>query len=100
MMCLTLKGGTVECAYCRVRRGHQTDHLITKNQSRRSIAAASARERPEFRVPCCSYCNQAKATRLLVPESREHLIPELQALTHGKYQVWLGDAESLRGKIQ
>lgn len=84
------------CAYCGVRRGHQTDHLITKNQARRSHAAAAVREDARFKVKSCSFCNEAKGVRLCVPPSHEQHIAELEAITHGTYRVWNGDAESLR----
>jgi len=88
------------CAYCQWREGHQTDHLITKNQARRRHTAASARNDPRFKVPCCSFCNQAKGTRLRVPGSHAHLIPELEALTGGVYAVWDGSLEALREVVR
>lgn len=88
------------CAYCGVREGHQTDHLVTKNQARRRHTAASARNDPRFKVACCSFCNQAKGTRLRVPRSHAHLIPELEALTGGVYAVFSGDLAELRTVVK
>ena len=84
------------CEYCREHRPLTIDHLITTAQKRRSIAAARERENPRYKVLACHSCNVAKGTRLRVPESHAHLIPELQALTHGVYAVWDGSVEALR----
>ena len=83
------------CAYCG-DRAVQTDHLITKNQARRRAQAQHERENPHFKVRACRNCNEAKGTRLLVPESHEYLIPQLEAITMGKYRVWRGDPDLLR----
>lgn len=88
------------CAYCHQRRGHQTDHLITKSQARRSPAAQRERENPKYKVPCCRFCNEAKGTRSRVPESHAHLIPELERITFNKYATFDGSAESLRAVVK
>lgn len=90
----TLTGSV--CAYCRSARAVQTDHLITKNQARRSINAAKQRENPRFKVPACRNCNEGKATRLLVPQSHADVIETLERITMGSYRVWDGSAEALR----
>lgn len=88
------------CAYCGERRAVQTDHLITKNQARRSIKAAAARENPDYKVRACSECNTAKYTLLRVPEWMAGLIPELEALTLSKYTTWAGDLRTLYGETK
>lgn len=84
------------CAYCTKRRAIQTDHLITKNQARRSTLAAFKRKDAKYKVPACRECNEGKATRLLVPVSHAGLIPELERITHGEYRTWDGSLEALR----
>jgi 5-methylcytosine-specific restriction endonuclease McrA len=84
------------CAYCNQRRAVQTDHVITKNQARRSVKAAELREHLQFKVPACRECNEAKGTRLLVPPSHADCVEPLEALTHGTYRVWDGKPELLR----
>lgn len=90
----------MNCAYCQRREGHQTDHLITKNQARRRIRADVLRRDPCYQVPACRECNEAKGTRLRVPESHAHLIPELEAITGGVYAVWDGSLEALREVVR
>ena len=90
----------MQCAYCGERRGHQTDHLITNNQARRSLRAAKERNNPRFKVPCCSFCNQAKGTLLRVPVVMRHLIPELEQITGGVYATWDGSLETLREVVK
>ena len=85
------------CAYCLKRRAVQTDHLITRNQARRSLTAAANRENADYKVPACRECNEAKYTLLRVPESKAHLITVLQSLTGGTYAVWDGDPSTLYG---
>ena len=84
------------CAYCTEKPAVHRDHLITKNQARRRPLAAVARNDPKYIVRSCADCNWIKGLRLFVPESHAHLIPELEALTMGRYRVWTGDAETLR----
>lgn len=83
------------CAYCGVRRAVQVDHLITRNQARRRVAAASWREDARYKVRACRECNEAKGTRLRVPPSHERYIPELQEITGNTYGVWDGTPEGL-----
>lgn len=90
----------VACAYCKTRRGHQVDHLINSNQSRRSPAAARERNNPKYMVPCCRFCNEAKGTRCRVPVGYAGLIPELEALTHNVYATFDGSAEDLRRVVR
>ena len=90
----------MHCAYCGERRGHQTDHLITNNQARRSLRAAQQRNSPRFKVPCCRECNEAKGTRLRVPVELAHLIPELELITGGVYATWDGTPEGLREVVK
>ena len=88
------------CAYCGKRPGKFVDHLITKAQARRRPRALINRDDPRFKVPACRECNEAKGTRLRVPASRAHLIPQLQRITGNVYAVWQGDAEGLRGVVK
>ena len=89
----------MKCAYCGIRRGVQWDHLITRNQARRAVNAARWREDPKYKVRSCMECNIAKGPRLRVPESMAHLIPELEAITDGKYATYDGTAEDLRAVV-
>lgn len=88
------------CAYCGRGGRMTTDHLIKRSQARRSINAARERENPRYKVPACAACNQAVYTRLRVPVSHAHLIPELEALTGGKYDTWDGTPEGLREVVK
>lgn len=88
------------CAYCGVARGGFTDHLITRSQARRNIAAAKRREDARYKVRACRECNEAKGTRLRVPPALAHLIPEIEALTGGVYAVFDGSAKSLRKVVR
>ena len=85
----------MKCAYCGVRRAVQTDHLITRNQARRSVNASRWRNDPKYKVRSCMECNMAKGPRLRVPKSLAHLIDELEAITDGKYATFSGDARDL-----
>lgn len=89
-----------ECAYCHKRRGHQTDHLINRNQARRQLNAALVRDDPAFKVRACRECNEAKGTRLLVPMDMPDTLAFLNALNIGLYRGWAGDAETLREVVR
>lgn len=82
--------GWPRCAYCRLVRATQRDHLITRNQARRLPRAAAARDDARYQVPSCADCNLKKYTRLLVPANMAALIPELEAITLGRYRTWDG----------
>lgn len=76
------------------------DHLIKRGQARRNINAARERENPRYKVPACSACNTTLWVRTRVPVSHAHLIPELEALTGGRYSTWDGSAEGLRKVVK
>jgi hypothetical protein len=88
------------CAYCNKQPAIHTDHLITKNQARRNLAAARAREQTRFKVPSCGDCNWRKGVRLFVPASHADFVVELEAITHGTYRVWDGDPAALREVVK
>lgn len=77
------------CAYCRVKRGHTKQHLITRNQARRNLNAARARSEARFIIPACLDCNVRVGTRLRVPSGYKHTAA-LEAITGDKYGVWDG----------
>ena len=88
------------CAYCGIRRGNTTDHFIKKNQVARNWRLRVWREHPAYKVRACTECNLAVYTRLRVPVSHAHLIPELEARTNGKYATYDGTAEDLRAVVK
>lgn len=82
------------CAYCGAP-ATEPDHLISRNQTRGNMAAARCRDLPRYIVPSCHACNMAKYTLHRVPESMGHLIPEIEAITGNRYEVWDGDSATL-----
>ena len=87
------------CAFCG-GRAVQRDHFITRAQARRSPRAAAERETERYQVAICRRCNEAKGPRLRVPESLAHLIPELEAITDGKYATFDGTARDLDAVVK
>lgn len=77
------------CSYCKEKRGHTRQHLITRNQARRNINAARHRSEARFIIPCCLDCNVRLGTRLRVPVGYTHKAA-LEAITGDVYGEWAG----------
>lgn len=82
------------CAYCNERPAIHADHVVPASVVRRQKRMQKpVPEHLQGKVKSCGECNWRKLTRLLIPESWEDRLDELNALGIGIFRVWKGDVK-------